>query len=59
MRFILTQTSDKIHKWENHGEVGTETWQCSKCGLTVKLKKHPLSSSLSCGGTESHSWRKL
>ena len=52
-------TSDKIHKWENHGEVGTETWQCSKCGLTVKLKKHPLSSSLSCGGTESHSWRKL
>lgn len=52
-------TSDKIHKWENHGEVGTEAWQCSKCGLTVELKKHPLSSSLSCGGTESHSWRKL
>lgn len=52
-------TTDKLHKWENHGEVGTETWQCSKCGLTVKLKKHPLSSSLSCGGTESHSWRKL
>ena len=52
-------TNDKIHRWQNHGEVGNITWQCSKCGLTLNLKRNPISSSTSCGGSSSHNWCKL
>ena len=49
----------KFHLWKNYGEVGTETWQCGKCNLTLELKSSPPNSSRSCGGTGSHSWHKL
>ena len=52
-------TNDKIHRWENHGQVGNITWQCSKCGLTLNLTGCPISSSISCGGNSSHSWHRL
>lgn len=52
-------TNDKIHRWQNHGQVGNITWQCSKCGLTLNLKGSPNSSSTSCGGRSSHNWCKL
>lgn len=52
-------TSDKVHRWQNHGQVGNINFQCSKCGLTLNLNGNPISSSTSCGGTSSHNWCKL
>ena len=49
----------KFHLWKNYGEVGTETWQCGKCNLTLELKSSPPNSGRSCGGIGSHSWHKL
>jgi predicted RNA-binding Zn-ribbon protein involved in translation (DUF1610 family) len=54
----------RVHHWKDLGEEGTDTYNCSQCGLSIKSKNSPASSETcsgkrtSAGNPTSHKWSK-
>jgi len=46
-----------IHTWTNMGEVGSNNYQCKKCGILVKSKSRPTVENCPADGV--HTWSIL